>query len=123
MITVKVWQLMLGGLALVLVLGFMATKVMGGSSVPAAPAVPAATPAQHAQAATLNGLVPALEAWRAKHKTYKGFHNAGVTLVSGTPTTYCVESAGAFPHVFKHGPAARPMFGTFHAPSAGRPLS
>lgn len=125
MITVKVWQLMLAGGALVAMLAFLAMQMLGGGTPAGAVAAKQAglMPAQQSQLTNVTTLVPALDAWKAKHGTYKGFKNPAGTVTHATAATYCLEATGPFPHVFKNGPAAQPMLGTCANPAAGRPVS
>ena len=76
--------------------------------------------------ASLVDVAPAVYAFHTKHTSYAGLKLApatGVAVVNASKATYCVETTGATPHVFKNGPTAHMMIGTCASPAAGTPIS
>ena len=100
-VTLKVWQLMLGGLALLVAIAFLMMRP--GSSTPSAAAPPAGAAGSTVAVAQLRAALPAVKAYGAKHHGYAGLKlPAPVTVVSASKQTFCIETAG----VFKDGPTA-----------------
>jgi len=124
-ITLKVWQLMVIGLG-VLVAAYTLMGMGHGLSRAATSASQEVQPAQMAQVRQLVDVTPTLQAFSAKHKSFARLKLApatGVAVMSASKTTYCIETTGPVPHVFKNGPAAQMMIGSCASPTAGTPIS
>jgi hypothetical protein len=94
-----------------------------GSNGPAAPIV---TPVEQAQAQAIVNATPTVQAYFAKHKSYAKLKlpaTTGVTVASATPSTFCLESAGPLPHIFKNGPTGPLMIGTCANTAGGTPYT
>jgi hypothetical protein len=123
-ITVKVWQLMLLGLGVVVAAAALLTMVHRSATTTVAPS-PGIQPVQQAQITQLVNAVPTVTAFFAKHKSYVHLALApstGVSVQSATPTSFCIETTGPAPHVFKSGPTGRLMLGTCAQAATGTPL-
>jgi hypothetical protein len=122
-VTLKVWQLMVIGLG-VLVAAY--TLMSRSHASPSASSPPIVQPAQQTQIQQLVAAAPAAQAFYVKHKSFAGLKLApttGVAVASASKTTYCLETTGPVPHVFKNGPAAQMMIGSCASPTAGTPIS
>jgi hypothetical protein len=122
-ITVKVWQLMVIGLGVVVAAFALLTMGHKGTTTPPAAA---ATPQEQAEAQQIVNVTPTIQAYFAKHHSYARLKLApatGVSVASATATTYCVESTGLMPHVFKNGPTGALMTGSCAQPAAGVPYT
>ena len=125
MITLKVWQLMVIGLG-VLVAAYALMGMGHGSSKGSNSRPQQLQAAQMAEVHQLIDAVPTLEAFYLKHKSFTRLKLApatGVAVMSASATTYCVETTGPAPHIFKNGPAAQMMMGSCASPTAGTPIS
>ena len=124
-ITLKVWQLMVIGLGVLAAAYTLLGMGNGPSSTPSS----SSSVVQQAQMNELQQLVdvaPAVYAFHTKHTSYAGLKLApatGVAVVNASKATYCLETTGATPHVFKNGPTAHMMIGTCASPAAGTPIS
>jgi hypothetical protein len=124
-ITLKVWQLMVIGLG-VLVAAYALMTMQHNSPGASASTTQEVQPAQMAQVRQLVDVTPTLQTFFAKHKSFARLKLApasGVAVMSASKTTYCIETTGPAPHVFKNGPTAQMMIGSCAAPTAGTPIS
>ncbi len=125
-ITLKVWQLMVMGLGVLVAAFALMTMMHGGNTSPSASSSQMLTPQEQIQTQQLVNAVPLALAFFHKHHGYAGLKLApttGVTVASASPTTYCLETNGPAPHVFKNGPAGQLMVGTCASPTAGTPVN
>ena len=125
MITLKVWQLMVIGLG-VLVAAYTLMTMGHHPSSASTSTTQEVQPAQMAQIQQLVNAAPTVTAFYRKHKSFAGLKLApatGVAVMSAAKTTYCIETTGPAPHIFKNGPAVQMMIGSCAAPTAGTPIS